>query len=87
MAHMAHMAHSGPDRLAIKVSLRDGDTHIEDEVKRFDLDRAERPSNGLIDILTKIENIFPVLLEHEYCLTWTDQVATVHVGVYGYNFL
>ena len=57
--------------LDFKVCLKDIDHHIEDEVKRFELGEDEC---HLMGVLTKIEQTFPILLQHEYYISWVDQV-------------
>ena len=57
--------------LDFKVCLKDIDHHIEDEVKRFELGEDEC---NLMGVLTKIEQTFPILLQHEYYISWVDQV-------------
>ena len=57
--------------LDFKVCLKDIGRQIEDEVKRFEI--AEDECN-LLGVLTKIEQTFPVLLQHEYYISWVDQV-------------
>ena len=57
--------------LDFKVCLKDIDHHIEDEVKRFEIEEDEC---NLLGVLTKIEQTFPVLLQHEYYISWVDQV-------------
>ena len=65
------------NKFAFKVCLKDINQETEDEIeiKRFEI--PEEDCN-LINVLTRIEQIFPILLQHEYYLSWVDQVRIYH---------
>ena len=56
--------------LSFKVCLKNIDEQFDDEIKRFDMKEDEC---NLENILLKLEQTFPVLLEHQYYLSWVDQ--------------
>ena len=56
--------------LSFKVCLKNIDEQFDDEIKRFDMKEDEC---NLENILMKLEQTFPVLLEHQYYLSWVDQ--------------